>query len=550
MRFSPEHLVIAPVLIPLIAGALQLFLDDRGRKLKATLSVLATVALLIISVWLLRFTYVNSHASAGKITVYLLGNWPPPFAINLVLDHLSAMMLTLTATLALPALIFSLGRWHKSGAHFHTLFLLLLMGLNGAFLTGDLFNLFVFFEIMLAASYGLVLHGSGLLRVKAGLHYIAINLVASFLFLIGVALIYGVTGTLNMADLALKIPQISASGYMLLESGAAVLSVAFLIKAGMWPLSFWLPATYAAAPAPSAAIFAIMSKVGIYVLLRLTLLFFGNNPDFPDGPGAQILLYGGLATIGFGTVGVLASQTLGRFAGFSVLVSSGTLLTSIGLVQTGVTAGALFYLVSSTLAISALFMLIELIERGQNMAASVLAVTMEAFGYQDEETENEEIVGVAIPRTIAVLGTCFAACAILLIGLPPLSGFIAKFVILSALFSPDTASQATDITAISWGFTALLILSGLATLIAMSRSGIHTFWAPSVDTMLPRVLLIEILPIAALLSVTLVLTIQAGPVMRFMEATATSLHAPHPYIEKVMNTPRATVLSQPEEQAE
>ena len=230
MRFSPEHLVIAPVLIPLIAGALQLFLDDRGRKLKATLSVLATVALLIISVWLLRFTYVNSHASAGKITVYLLGNWPPPFAINLVLDHLSAMMLTLTATLALPALIFSLGRWHKSGAHFHTLFLLLLMGLNGAFLTGDLFNLFVFFEIMLAASYGLVLHGSGLLRVKAGLHYIAINLVASFLFLIGVALIYGVTGTLNMADLALKIPQISASGYMLLESGAAVLSVAFLLQ--------------------------------------------------------------------------------------------------------------------------------------------------------------------------------------------------------------------------------------------------------------------------------------------------------------------------------
>ncbi|MXS85407.1 monovalent cation/H+ antiporter subunit D [Nitrosomonas sp. HPC101] len=544
MRLSPEALVIAPILIPLVAGALQLFLDDRGRKLKAALSILSTVALLIISIQLLRFTHADGDISEGRIAVYLLGNWPPPFAINLVLDRLSAMMLTLTATLALPVLIFSLGRWHKAGVHFHTLFLLLLMGLNGAFLTGDLFNLFVFFEVMLAASYGLVLHGSGLLRVKAGVHYIAINLVASLLFLIGVALIYGVTGTLNMADLAIRIPQISETNYMMLESGAAILSVAFLIKAGMWPLSFWLPATYAAAPAPSAAIFAIMSKVGIYVLLRLALLFFGHDPDFPEGPGAQILLYGGLATISFGTVGVLASQTLGRFAGFSVLISSGTLLTSMGLVQTEVTAGALYYLVSSTLAISALFLLIELIERGQNMATSVLAVTMEAFGYQDEETEDEEIVGVVIPRTIAVLGTCFAACAILLIGLPPLSGFIAKFVILSALFNPDAANQMTNIPTVSWWFMALLILSGLATLIAMSRSGIHAFWVPPADAVLPRVLFIEILPIAVLLCTTLVLTLQAGPVMRFMEATASSLHAPQPYIESVMHAPR-TELPQP-----
>src|SRR5690606_7497858 len=132
-------------------------------------------------------------------------------------------------------------------------------------------------------------------------------------------------------------------------------------------------------------------------------------------------------------------------------------------------------------------------ERGQSMAASVLAVTMEAFGYEDEE-----IVGVAIPRTIAVLGICFSACAILLIGLPPLSGFIAKFVILSALFSPDLIDQITTIPTASWWFMALLILSGLATLIAMVRSGIHTFWAPPVDTVLPRVLFIEILPVTAL----------------------------------------------------
>ncbi|WP_350283197.1 monovalent cation/H+ antiporter subunit D [Nitrosomonas sp.] len=537
MNLSLEHFVIAPVLIPFITGVLLLFLDDRARHVKAFVSVLSTVVLLVISILLLCIVHTNDSANEDRIAVYLLGNWPPPFAINLVLDRLSSMMLVLTAMLALPSLIFSLGRWQKAGVHFHTLFLLLLMGLNGAFLTGDLFNLFVFFEVMLAASYGLVLHGSGLLRVKAGLHYIAINLVASLLFLIGVALIYSVTGTLNMADLAIRIPQINEANRTMLESGAAILSVAFLIKAGMWPLNFWLPTTYAAAPAPSAAIFAIMSKVGIYVLLRLSLLFFGNDPGFSESLGAQILLYGGLATIGFGTVGVLASQTPGRFAGFSVLISSGTLLASIGLVQTEVTAGALFYLASSTLAISALFMLIELVERGQNMAANVLAVTMEAFGYDDEEMESEEIIGVAIPRTIAVLGTCFAACTIVLAGLPPLSGFIAKFVILNALFSPGESEQMHVIPVALWWFLALLIFSGLATLIAMSRSGIRTFWAPPVDTALPRVLLIEIVPIAALLCITLVLTIQAGPVMHFMEATANNLHAPQPYIEGVMKTP-------------
>lgn len=549
MNLSPEHLVIAPVLIPFIAGVLLLFLDDRARHVKAFVSVLSTIVLLVISILLLCIVHTDNSVNEDRIAVYLLGNWPPPFAINLVLDRLSSMMLVLTAMLALPSLVFSLGRWHKAGVHFHTLFLLLLMGLNGAFLTGDLFNLFVFFEVMLAASYGLVLHGSGLLRVKAGLHYIAVNLVASLLFLIGVALIYSVTGTLNMADLAIRIPQINEANRTMLESGAAILSVAFLIKAGMWPLNFWLPTTYAAAPAPSAAIFAIMSKVGIYVLLRLSLLFFGSDPGFPESLGAQILLYGGLATISFGTVGVLASQTPGRFAGFSVLISSGTLLASIGLYQTEVTAGALFYLASSTLAISALFMLIELVERGQNMAASVLAVTMEAFGYDDEETENEEIIGVAIPRTIAVLGTCFAACTILLAGLPPLSGFIAKFVILNALFSPGESGQMHFIPATLWWFLALLIFSGLATLIAMSRSGIRTFWAPPVDTALPRVLLIEIVPVATLLCMTLVLTIQAGPVMRFMEATANSLHAPRPYIEGVMRT-QSTALPQPMETTE
>ncbi|TYR30665.1 monovalent cation/H+ antiporter subunit D [Mesorhizobium microcysteis] len=535
MSVSPEHLVIAPILLPLVAGALLLFFDDRERLLKATISILSAVALLGISIMLLRIAHADGAVDDGRVIVYLLGNWPPPFSIVLVLDRLSAMMLALTATLAIPSLIFSIGRWQKAGPHFHTLFLLLLVGLNGAFLTGDLFNLFVFFEVMLAASYGLMLHSSGSQRVKAGLHYIAINLAAALLFLIGVALIYGVAGTLNMAELATRFPDVPVERRIFLESGAAILGVAFLIKAGMWPLSFWLPTTYTAAPAPTAAIFAIMSKVGVYVILRLSLLFFEETPDGVSGFGSQLLFVGGMATIVFGTIGVLASQALGRLAGFSVLVSSGTLLATLGLLQVEITAGALFYLISSTLAISAFFLLIELVERGQDAVANVLAVTQEAFG--DEEEEEEEEVGVTIPGTLAILGISFAACAIMLAGLPPLSGFIAKFAILTAMLNPEGFGQGGAIAASAWWLAAMLIISGLAALIAMSRAGIRAFWAP-VELNVPRVLLVEIVPVAALLMLTLAMTVQAGPIMRFMHATAESLHAPRSYIDGVLDAPR------------
>jgi len=534
MISTPEHFVIAPILIPFIAGTLLLFFDDRKRYLKAGVSLLATIALLGVSYRLLEI----SHTDGGQVVAYLLGNWPPPFAINLVLDRLSAIMLMLTAVLAIPALIFSLGRWHKAGLHFHTLFLLLLMGLNGAFLTGDLFNLFVFFEVMLAASYGLVLHGSGLLRVKAGLHYIAINLTASLLFLIGVALIYGAAGTLSMADLSVRISQVTGNDRVLLEVGMAILGVAFLIKAGMWPLGFWLPTTYTHAAAPVAAVFAIMSKVGIYVLLRLSLLFYGEQAD--DNPGSQLFFYGGLATIIFGIVGVLASQSLGRFASFSVLISSGTLLAAISFAQIDITAGALFYLVSSTLAISAFFMLIELVEKEANPIANILAVTMELFGESDDE-KDEEIVGIAIPGATALLGISFVVCSLSLAGFPPFSGFIAKFVILTAILSPEAFAQESAISAATWWFIAVLILSGLAALIALVRAGMRIFWVP-VTALVSRVLLIEIVPIAVLLFVTLILTVQAGSVMRFMEATAASLHETESYIEAALKAPQAVQL--------
>ncbi|MDW7557586.1 monovalent cation/H+ antiporter subunit D [Azospirillum brasilense] len=527
-----DHLVIAPIIIPLLVGAVLMLIDERRRALKATLGVVSASALLALAVLLLYLTDHTATGADATVRVYRLGDWPSLFGIVLVLDRLSAMMLVLTGILGLSALVFALARWQKAGAHFHSLFQFQLMGLNGAFLTGDLFNLFVFFEIMLAASYGLALHGSGLARVRAGLHYIAINLAASLLFLIGVSMIYGVSGTLNMAELAVRIAAVAPEDRGLLEAGAAILGVAFLIKAGMWPLGFWLPNTYTTVGAPSAAIISILSKVGIYAIIRIWLLVFGDSAGTSAGFGGHWLLIGGVLTIAFGSIAVLATQNLARLAGASVLVSSGTLLAAIGAGQVAVTGGALFYMTSSVLAIAGLFLLIELVERGRMVGADVLAVTREAFGEgEDEESDDDDAIGVSIPAIMAILGIAFMACALLLAGLPPLSGFLAKF----AILAPMLAQGTEGLPFTTWALMAALILSGLATVVAMSRTGIDVFWAsPAGD--LPRVRLVELGPVMLLLALCVALTVQAGPVMRYMEDTARSLHGPERYVQGVMTT--------------
>lgn len=527
-----HHLIVSPILLPMVTAAILLFIDERNRTAKALVSLVAVILLLANAVILFA---IESGPNAFD-NVYLLGNWAAPFGIVLVIDGLSAMMLLLTSILALAALVFSLAKWHAVGAHFHSLFQLLLAGVNGALLTGDLFNLFVFFEVMLAASYGLLLHGTGTLRVKAGLHYIAVNLVAALFFLIGVSLVYGTAGTLNMADLALRMPEMEPDRLILMEAGAAVLGVAFLIKVGMWPLCFWLPSAYSAASAPVAGMFAILSKVGIYVILRLTMLLFGDGPS--AGFGAEVLLIGGMATLVFGTIGVLASQALGRLAGYSVLVSSGTLLMVLGINDGVVSSGALLYLVSSTLTISAFFMLIELVERGQDAGANVLAVTMEAYG-DGEEADIEDGNGTAMPGTMAILGICFAACGILLAGLPPLSGFISKFAMLSAMMGTGSIGQTPGLAV--WALIVLVIFSGIAALISMTRAGIRTFWG-SIEGAVPRVLVVELVPVMMLLSLTLVLTVQAGPAMTYMDTTIRTLANPSAYIDAVRN---ASVVGDP-----
>ncbi len=537
MTIRPEHLMIAPILIPFIAGALMLLYDERQRRAKLGVGIASAVALLITAIELL-----NRAKDSTGLHFYLLGDWAAPFGIVLVLDRLSAMMLLLTALLAVPALIYSAAGWHKQGQHFQSLFQFLLMGLNGAFLTGDLFNLFVFFEVLLAASYGLLLHGSGQLRVRAGLHYIAVNLTASLLFLIGVSLIYGVTGTLNMAQLSQIIPNLPEVDRPLFHAGAALMGIAFLIKAGVWPMSFWLSTAYMAGAAPVAAMFAIMTKVGVYVVMRLSLLLFGAGAGASAGFGSEVLIAGGMATVAFGFLGVLASQGVGRMAAHLVLISSGTLLAVTGFALAGagsaMLAGALYYLVSSTLATSALFLLIEPMSREEGGIAAMLALTADAYGLDDIEDDGKPEVGFAIPGTLTILGLCFGACLLVLAGLPPLSGFIGKFAILAAALDQDSVSPN-----LVWGFMVLLLVSGLATLIGMIRIGIRTFWAT--DSAAPKVLALEIAPVILLIGMILLLTFQAQHSIRYMEETARGLEHPATYTEGVMTAPR--ISDQPEE---
>ncbi len=522
-----QHLIIVPVLLPLLVGAFIIPVKQRRHTLKFGLSLSSSVLQWLVAIVLL-VTVDGEHWPNG-IGVYLASNWAAPFGIALMVDRLAALMLVLTATIALAVLVFSAQRWDRVGVHFHTMFQFLLMGLNGAFLTNDLFNLFVFFEVMLASSYGLVLHGYNLRRIRAGMQYIAINLVASFMFLIGVALIYAATGTLNIADLTGRVGLLGAQDGYLLSIGASVLALAFLTKGAMWPLGFWLPGTYASASPPVAAMFVLMTKVGVYAVLRVWLAVFGSEAGELAGFGFAALTLGGMATLLFGAIGMLASQDGGRMAGYGAVVSSGTVLAVIGQSGPGVLAAGLYYLLGSTLAMAAFMLLIELTERIRPPGASLLAITMEAFAIEDKP---EDPVGVGIPGTLAFLGLSFAACALVISGLPPLSGFVAKFSLFHALLE-TSAGQPEGVSATTWALIALVIVAGLAAIIALMRLGVRTFWASGAVTP-PALQFSEAAPVTALVVLCVLLTVQAGPVFNYLGRTVDTLSRSGDYTERVL----------------
>ncbi|MEH3144178.1 MAG: monovalent cation/H+ antiporter subunit D [Methylobacterium frigidaeris] len=511
-----DHVVVLPIVLPIAVAGVMFLLDERRSRLKAALSLLTMLALTGIALILV--------ARAGSAPeVYRLGNWAAPYGIVLVADRLSAVMLALAGLLGLCALVFSFARWGRAGPRFHGLFLLLLMGVNGAFLTGDLFNLFVFFEVMLAASYGLVLHGSGETRIRAGLGYIAVNLVASLFFLVGVSLIYGTMGTLNMADLARRLAGPAVGDLALFEIGCAILGIAFLIKCSAWPLGFWLPTTYAAASAPAAAILAILSKVGVYVVVRLSLLLFGAGPA--EGFGRGCILAAGLATVAYGTVGILAARDLTRAAGYAVMISSGTVLAALGTASGGALAGALYYLVGSTLAAGALFLLADILQRGRDPVEATRPVFADEYRDPFDDADATE-VGREIPAGVAILALGLLLCTLMLAGVPPLSGFVGKL----AIFSGLTAGA---VTASGWWLIAVLTLSSFGTLMPMVRLGILNLWVPRDDP--PPVLRpSELAALAGLLAACLALAVWGGPALAYADATVRWLAQPQDYVRTVL----------------
>lgn len=523
-----DHLIVVPIVLPLIAAAAMLLLKEQRYGLKALISLLCLVALVGVAYALLHEAAIGGPAGDDTARVYNLGAWSAPFGITLVADRLSTLMLALTATLAAGGLLFSYARWDRAGPRFHALYLLLVMGVNGAVLTGDLFNLFVFFEVMLAASYGLLLHGSGEKRVRAGLGYVAINLTASLFFLIGVSLIYGVTGALNMADIASKVAAIPAHDRALFHIGCAILGVAFLVKAAAWPLGFWLPGAYAAASAPVAAVFAILSKVGVYVILRLATLLFGDDAGASAGFGHIWLLSAGVATVVFGAAGMVASRRLEQAAGYAVMVSSGTVLALAGTALPDAIGGALFYMAASTLAAGALFLIAEILGRGEDQAVSPEDAVFDDEYDDPFAADDVHEVGRVLPASTAFLGGAFILVALVTVSLPPLAGFAGKLSIFAALLSGDGVLSSPH-----WMIIGVLTLSSFAALITLTRFGVAGFWRrEEADT--PKVRSPEFLAIGGLVLCCLWLSVGAAGGLTYAEKTGEWLGSPTAYITAVL----------------
>ncbi|MBT5296449.1 MAG: monovalent cation/H+ antiporter subunit D, partial [Octadecabacter sp.] len=320
------HWLIAPVILPAMLAPFIVLAARYHIGIQRVFSLVGVIAMIAIAAGL------SWQASDGTILIYQLGDWAAPFGIILVGDMLSTLMVLLTAVLALFVLLYAIGSgWDDRGRHFHALFQFQLMGIMGAFLTGDLFNLFVFFEVLLIASYGLMIHAGGNERLRAGVQYVLFNLLGSTLFLFALGAIYAETGTLNMADLAARADLIGAGSTVGIRVAAVLLLLVFAIKAALVPLHFWLPSSYVEAPGPVAALFAIMTKVGAYAIIRVYTMVFPPDLEATAGLHDVWLQPAALLSLALGTIGVLAAKKLDRLVAFSVIGSMGMVMVAIAL---------------------------------------------------------------------------------------------------------------------------------------------------------------------------------------------------------------------------
>ncbi|MEU4598974.1 Na+/H+ antiporter subunit D [Nocardia sp. NPDC023988] len=526
MTLSPQllpDLAALPVLVPLLAAAVTLIFGRRPR-VQRLVSMVALSGVLAISALLLYL------ADRDGTTAVQVGGWPTPIGITLVVDRLSAAMLLVSAFVLLLVSIYGAGQNISDGddnqptSIYRPTYLVLTAGVSMAFLAGDLFNLFVGFELLLAASFVLLTVGATEERIRTGIAYVMVSMVSSMIFLIGIGLTYAATGTLNLAQLAVRL---EATPQGVRTACYAVLLVAFGIKAAVFPLSSWLPDSYPTAPAPVTAVFAgLLTKVGVYAIIRTHTLWF------PDGAFDDILLVCGLATMLVGILGAIAQTDIRRLLSFTLVSHIGYMVFGIGLAGSAGLTGAVFYVAHHILVQTALFLAVGLIERQAG------SVSLRRLG--------------GLASASPLLGLLFLIPALNLGGIPPFSGFIGKVTLLEA--------GAADGSVLAWVLVAGSVITSLLTLYAVARVWGKAFWRPreeapeghlsaakpptlvedSTDVQYEdrtdpgRMPALMVLATAGLIAAGLALTVFAGPVLGIAERAAADLNDPSVYIESVL----------------
>ncbi|MFH5208362.1 Na+/H+ antiporter subunit D [Antrihabitans sp. NCIMB 15449] len=518
-----ETLAPLPVLIPLLAASVTLVLGRRPRTQRFT-AVLALSAALAVSIVLLYL------ADRDGTTAIQVGGWDSPIGITLVVDRLSAMMLVVSSIVLLAVIVYAVGQGIRDGTDqqptsiFAPTYLVLSAGISNAFLAGDLFNLFVGFEILLAASFVLLTLGASGDRVRAGVGYVMVSMVSSLIFLVGIAFAYAATGTLNLAQLAARLDDVPTGTRTAIF---AVLLVAFGIKAAVFPLSNWLPDSYPTAPAPVTAVFAgLLTKVGVYAIIRTHSLLF------PGGELDNVLLVAGLLTMLVGIFGAIAQSDIKRLLSFTLVSHIGYMMFGIALSTEAGLAGAVFYVAHHILVQTTLFLVVGLIER------------------QAGSSSLRRLGGLAAASPL--LGILFLIPALNLGGIPPFSGFIGKVFLLQA--------GASEASSLAWILVAGGTVTSLLTLYVMARVWTKAFWrsradAPEGDLAdnAPSALIDEsfdvsfhrrmdvgrmpvfmIIPTVVLVGTGVAMTVFAGPIIGISDRAANDLQDRSIYIDAVL----------------
>lgn len=502
-----NELLIMPVAMPLLAAIVSLLLR-RHIPAQRWLSVIANTAGLALAFALFHRVYTDG------ILVLQIGSWPAPYGITFVLDLFSAIMIVLSGLMGAAVSIYGLASIDEPREHhgYHMLFHVLMMGVNGAFLTGDLFNLYVWFEVMLMASFVLLSLGGERAQLEGSIKYVALNFLSSALFLAAVGILYGISGTLNMADLALVLKDPEHHG--LINTISMLFLVAFGIKAAIFPLFFWLPASYHTPPSPVSAIFAgLLTKVGVYALIRVFTLIFNQDVTFTHD---VILMFAGFTMV-TGVLGAATQMEVRRILSFHIVSQIGYMIMGLGLFTELALAGSVFYIIHHIIVKTNLFLVAGVIARltGSN--------------------DLKKIGGLY--QAAPWLALLFLIPALSLAGIPPLSGFFAKLtLIIDALQTRHFIIAAT----------ALIV--GLLTLFSMTKIWNEVFWKPSPDdhpvpaglTSIPagkRFCLI--FPIAALATCTIAIGLGAGWFFDLARLTAEQLLSTTDYIDAVLTAGEA-----------